>query len=144
MPRRDTIAKSLANRGALIHVDSLEQACALANRIAPEHLELALENAEDWIDHIRHAGAIFLGAWTPEAAGDYVSGPNHVLPTARSARFSSGLSVMDFVKRSTVSQLSPGALSAIGPAAVRLARSEGLSAHARSIEARLETLNRGS
>jgi histidinol dehydrogenase len=92
---------------------------------------------------IRHAGAIFLGHWTPEAIGDYIGGPNHVLPTARSARFSSGLSVMDFVKRTTLARMTPGALSAIGPAAVRLATSESLQAHGLSVQARLDRLNGG-
>ena len=92
---------------------------------------------------IKHAGAIFMGAWTPEAIGDYVGGPNHVLPTARSARFSSGLSVMDFVKRTTVARMTPQALAAIGPAAERLARSEGLQAHGLSVSARLDALNGG-
>ena len=93
---------------------------------------------------IRHAGAIFLGAWTPEAIGDYVGGPNHVLPTARSARFSSGLSVMDFLKRTTIARMTPQAMAAIGPAAERLARSEGLGAHGLSVRARLDRLNAGA
>ena len=123
--------------------EHLAEAVALSDRIAPEHLELCVDDPEALAGQVHHAGAIFLGGWTPEAAGDYVSGPNHVLPTARSARFSSGLSVMDFLKRTTLSRLDPASLAAIGPAAVRLALSEGLSAHARSIEARLATLNRG-
>src|SRR5690606_4605928 len=144
LPRAAIAGASWRDHGTIILTRDLSEAAALSDRIAPEHLELCVDDPDALAAQVRHAGAIFLGAWTPEAAGDYVSGPNHVLPTARSARFSSGLSVMDFVKRSTVSQLLPGALSAIGPAAVRLALSEGLSAHARSIEARLETLNRGS
>lgn len=127
--------------GTLIVVEDLDQAAALSNRIAPEHLELCVADPEALAAKCIHAGAIFLGAHTPEAVGDYVSGPNHVLPTARSARFSSGLSVMDFLKRTTMARLTPGALAAIGPAAVRLAASEGLQAHGASVQARLGTLN---
>ncbi|CAM3149980.1 histidinol dehydrogenase [Paracoccus nototheniae] len=127
--------------GTLIVVRDLAEAAALSNRIAPEHLELCVDDPEGLAAQCIHAGAIFLGAHTPEAVGDYVSGPNHVLPTARSARFSSGLSVMDFVKRTTMARLTPGALAAIGPAAVRLAASEGLQAHGASVQARLGTLN---
>ncbi|QBX34775.1 histidinol dehydrogenase [Paracoccus liaowanqingii] len=127
--------------GTLIVVRDLDEAAALSNRIAPEHLELCVDDPEGLAAKCIHAGAIFLGAHTPEAVGDYVSGPNHVLPTARSARFSSGLSVMDFVKRTTMARLTPGALAAIGPAAVRLAASEGLQAHGASVQARLGTLN---
>ena len=138
MPRRDTIARSLANRGALIHVDSLEQACALANRIAPEHLELALEDAEDWIAHIRHAGAIFVGHWAVEALGDYCAGPNHVLPTMRSARFSSPLGTYDFQKRTSIVHISQAGAQHLGKVASILAHGEGLQAHARSAEMRLK------
>jgi histidinol dehydrogenase len=138
MPRRDTIAKSLAARGALIHVDSLEQACALANRIAPEHLELAMEDAERWIDHIRHAGAIFVGHWAVEALGDYCAGPNHVLPTMRSARFSSPLGVYDFQKRTSIVHISEAGAQHLGKVASILAHGEGLQAHARSAEMRLK------
>ncbi|MFN3277223.1 MAG: histidinol dehydrogenase [Paracoccus hibiscisoli] len=127
--------------GTVIVVDDLDQAAALSNRIAPEHLELCVADPDALAARCIHAGAIFLGAHTPEAVGDYVSGPNHVLPTARSARFSSGLSVMDFLKRTTMARLTPGALAAIGPAAVRLAASEGLQAHGASVQARLGTLN---
>ncbi len=127
--------------GTLIVVDDLDQAATLSNRIAPEHLELCVADPEGLAAKCIHAGAIFLGAHTPEAVGDYVSGPNHVLPTARSARFSSGLSVMDFVKRTTMARMTPGALAAIGPAAVRLAASEGLQAHGASVQARLDVLN---
>ncbi len=137
MPRRETIAASLANRGALIHVESLEQACAIANRIAPEHLELALENAETWIDRIRHAGAIFVGHWAVEALGDYCAGPNHVLPTMRSARFSSPLGVYDFQKRTSIIQISEAGAQTLGNVASILAHGEGLQAHARSAEMRL-------
>ncbi|NMG63976.1 histidinol dehydrogenase [Azoarcus indigens] len=138
MPRLETIAKSLANRGALIHVDSLERACAIANRIAPEHLELAMEKAEDWIDHIRHAGAIFVGHWAVEALGDYCAGPNHVLPTMRSARFSSPLGVYDFQKRTSIVHISEAGAQHLGKIASVLAHGEGLQAHARSAEMRLK------
>ena len=138
MPRRDTIAKSLANRGALIQVDSLEQACAIANRIAPEHLELSLDDAEAWIDHIRHAGAIFVGHWAVEALGDYCAGPNHVLPTMRSARFSSPLGTYDFQKRTSIVNISQAGAQHLGKVASILAHGEGLQAHARSAEMRLK------
>lgn len=139
---RAAIARaSWRDYGTLIVVDDLDQAAALSNRIAPEHLELCVADPEGLAAKCVHAGAIFLGAHTPEAVGDYVSGPNHVLPTARSARFSSGLSVMDFLKRTTMARLTPGALAAIGPAAVRLAASEGLQAHGASVQARLGILN---
>ena len=138
MPRRETIAKSLENRGALIHVDSLEQACTIANRIAPEHLELALEDAEAWIDHIRHAGAIFVGHWAVEALGDYCAGPNHVLPTMRSARFSSPLGTYDFQKRTSIINISQAGAQHLGKVASILAHGEGLQAHARSAEMRLK------
>jgi histidinol dehydrogenase len=127
--------------GTLIVARDLEEAARLSHRIAPEHLELCVADSEALATRCLHAGAIFLGAHTPEAVGDYVSGPNHVLPTARSARFSSGLSVLDFLKRTTMARLTPGALAAIGPAAVRLAASEGLQAHGTSVQARLGTLN---
>ena len=119
----------------------LDEAAALSDRIAPEHLELCVEDADALSAKIKHAGAIFIGQWTPEAIGDYVGGPNHVLPTARSARFSSGLSVLDFLKRTTLAKMTPEALRAIGPAAARLARSESLEAHGLSVLARLERLN---
>ena len=137
MPRRDTIATSLANRGALIHVESLEQACAIANRIAPEHLELAIAEADAWIGHIRHAGAIFVGHWSVEALGDYCAGPNHVLPTMRSARFSSPLGVYDFQKRTSIIHISEAGAQTLGRVASTLAHGEGLQAHARSAELRL-------
>ena len=127
--------------GTVIVVRDLAEAAALSNRIAPEHLELCVADPDGLAAQCIHAGAIFLGAHTPEAVGDYVSGPNHVLPTARSARFSSGLSVLDFLKRTTMARLTPGALAAIGPAAVRLAASEGLQAHGSSVQARLGILN---
>jgi len=138
MPRRETIARSLANRGALIHVESIEQACAIANRIAPEHLELSMEKAEQWVDHIRHAGAIFVGHWAVEALGDYCAGPNHVLPTMRSARFSSPLGVYDFQKRTSIVHISEAGAQHLGKVASILAHGEGLYAHARSAEMRLK------
>ena len=127
--------------GAVITVRDLDEAVALTDRIAPEHLEICVADAEGLSARIRHAGAIFIGAWTPEAIGDYVGGPNHVLPTARSARFSSGLSVMDFLKRTTLAKMTPEALKVIGPAAETLATSESLQAHGLSVRARLDRLN---
>ncbi len=143
LQRRDVAGAAWRDNGAIIIVRDLEQAAALSNRVAPEHLELCVANPEALSDQITHAGAIFLGAWTPEAIGDYVGGPNHVLPTARSARFSSGLSVMDFIKRTTIAKMTPEALAQIGPAAERLAVSESLQAHGLSVRARLDRLNRG-
>lgn len=136
MPRKEIIAASLRNRGALIKVADLNEACAIANRIAPEHLELAIEEAEPWIDRIRHAGAIFVGHSSVEALGDYCAGPNHVLPTMRSARFSSPLGVYDFQKRSSVIHMSVAGASTLSPVAATLAYGEGLQAHARSAEYR--------
>lgn len=141
LERREIAGASWRDYGAVIVVEDLAEAPALANRIAPEHLEIMCAEAEALSHKIRHAGAMFLGAYTPEAIGDYVGGPNHVLPTSGSARFSSGLSVLDFMKRTTVSSVSPAALRAIGPAAATLARSESLEAHALSVERRLEKLN---
>lgn len=141
LERRAIAGPSWRDNGAVIVVQDMEQAAALSNRMAPEHLELCVADPEALSHKITHAGAIFLGAWTPEAIGDYIGGPNHVLPTARSARFSSGLSVMDFVKRTTLAQMTPAALRAIGPAAERLARSESLEAHGLSVRARLDRLN---
>ena len=141
LPRAAVAGASWRDYGTVIITRDLDEAAALSDRIAPEHLELCVDDPEALAQKTRHAGAIFLGGWTPEAVGDYVSGPNHVLPTARSARFSSGLSVMDFLKRTTVARLTPAALAAIGPAAVRLAASEGLSAHGLSVSARLAVLN---
>ncbi|WP_026757514.1 histidinol dehydrogenase [Sediminimonas qiaohouensis] len=143
LERRDIAAASWRDFGAIITVPGLERAADLANRIAPEHLELCVAEAEALSDKIQHAGAIFLGPWTPEAIGDYVGGPNHVLPTSRSARFSSGLSVMDFMKRTTLARMTPAALGAIGPAAETLATSESLQAHGLSVRARLDKLNNG-
>ena len=141
LPRAGIAGASWRDYGTIIVARDLDEAAALSNRIAPEHLELCVDDPEALAAKCVHAGAIFLGAHTPEAVGDYVSGPNHVLPTARSARFSSGLSVMDFLKRTTMARLSPGALAAIGPAAIRLAEAEGLQAHGASVQARLELLN---
>ena len=144
LQRRAIAGASWAQNGAVITVRSLDEAAALSNRIAPEHLELCVANPDALAQKTIHAGAIFLGAWTPEAIGDYVGGPNHVLPTARSARFSSGLSVMDFLKRTTLAKMTPAALAAIGPAAERLAQSESLEAHGLSVRARLDALNGGA
>jgi len=139
MPRREVIRASLANRGALILVRDLEEACDIANRIAPEHLELSVADAERWVDRIRHAGAIFIGRYSSEALGDYCAGPNHVLPTSRTARFSSPLGVYDFQKRSSIVNISRDGARSLGRIAAALAYGEGLSAHARSAELRLET-----
>ncbi|MDT8327270.1 MAG: histidinol dehydrogenase [Roseovarius sp.] len=141
LERREIAGASWRDFGAIILVPDLDHAAALSNRIAPEHLELCVNDPDALSEKITHAGAIFLGAWTPEAIGDYVGGPNHVLPTARSARFSSGLSVMDFVKRTTLAKMTPEALRAIGPAAETLAISESLEAHGLSVRARLDHLN---
>ena len=142
LERRAVAGPSWRDYGAVIAVDDMAQAVELSDRIAPEHLELCVADADGLAAKITHAGAIFIGAWTPEAIGDYVGGPNHVLPTARSARFSSGLSVMDFVKRTTLARMTPDALAAIGPSAERLAISESLEAHGLSVRARLDRLNR--
>ena len=141
LARRAIAGASWRDFGAIITVPSLEVAATLSDRIAPEHLELCVTDPQGLAAQITHAGAIFLGQWTPEAIGDYIGGPNHVLPTARSARFSSGLSVMDFVKRTTLAQMTPDALRAIGPGAERLATSESLEAHGLSVTARLRKLN---
>ena len=138
MPRRDVIAASLAARGALITVRDLDEACAIANRIAPEHMELAVADPDALLPRIRHAGAIFLGHYTSESLGDYCAGPNHVLPTARSARFSSPLGVYDFQKRSSVIAVSAAGAQSLGRIASTLAHGEGLSAHARAAEMRME------
>jgi histidinol dehydrogenase len=138
LDRRDIVARSLANRGALIRVRDLQQACELANRIAPEHLELAVADPEALLGNIRNAGAIFIGHYSSEAIGDYCAGPNHVLPTSRSARFSSPLGVYDFQKRTSVIEVSRAGARTLGAIASTLARGEGLSAHARSAEYRLQ------
>lgn len=142
LERRAIAGPSWRDYGAVIVVPDLTQAAALSDRIAPEHLELCVDDPDTLLDQIKHAGAVFLGHWTPEAIGDYIGGPNHVLPTARSARFSSGLSVLDFMKRTTLAKMTPEALRAIGPAAERLAISESLQAHGLSVRARLDKLNR--
>ena len=138
LPRAEIIAKSLAGRGALIHTRSMEEACALANRIAPEHLEIASREPHPWEPLLRHAGAIFLGAFTSESLGDYCAGPNHVLPTSGTARFSSPLSVYDFQKRTSLIEVSEQGAQNIGRIASVLARGEGLQAHARAAELRLK------
>jgi histidinol dehydrogenase len=141
LDRRAIAGASWAAHGAIISTRDLTEAATLSNRIAPEHLELCVTEPDALSRKITHAGAIFLGQYTPEAIGDYIGGPNHVLPTARSARFSSGLSVLDFLKRTTLAKMTPAALKAIGPAAERLATSESLQAHGLSIRARLDRLN---
>ncbi|MBG6211916.1 histidinol dehydrogenase [Labrenzia sp. EL_126] len=137
LPREQVARASWQDFGAIILVENLEAAMPLANRIAPEHLELAVADPEDLLKKVRNAGAVFLGHYTPEAIGDYVGGSNHVLPTARSARFSSGLSVLEFVKRTSILKCNADNLRALGPAAITLGESEGLSAHARSVSIRL-------
>lgn len=141
LERRAIAGKSWADFGAVITVRNMDEAVTLSDRIAPEHLELCTAGADALAERVTHAGAIFVGSWTPEAIGDYIGGPNHVLPTARSARFSSGLSVMDFIKRTTMARMTPQALAAIGPSAERLAISESLEAHGLSVRARLDRIN---
>jgi histidinol dehydrogenase len=140
-PRRDIIAQSLARRGALIQTADLEEAVAISNRVAPEHLELCVAEPEALLDGIRHAGAIFLGAHSPEVMGDYVAGPSHVLPTYGSARFSSPLGVYDFQKRSSIIQMSGPGSESLARASAVLAHGEGLTAHARAAEVRIEGLD---
>jgi len=140
MPRRGIIAASLNGRGALIHTRDMQQACAIANRIAPEHLEISSRDPHRWEPLIRHAGAIFLGAYASEALGDYCAGPNHVLPTSGTARFSSPLSVYDFQKRSSLIEVSAQGAQTLGRIARELALGEGLHAHAKSAEMRLKEL----
>jgi len=139
MPRQAVIRASLENRGALIQVRDLDEACTIANRIAPEHLELSIAEADVWVEKIHHAGAIFIGPYTSEALGDYCAGPNHVLPTSGSARFSSPLGVYDFQKRSSLIRVSQPAAKTLGRIASTLAKGEGLPAHARSAEYRIES-----
>lgn len=138
MPRHEVIRTSLTDRGALIKVRDLEQACEIANHIAAEHLEISTENPQQWADRIRHAGAMFLGRFSSEALGDYCAGPNHVLPTSRTARFSSPLGVYDFQKRSSMINISEAGAQTLGKVAAELAYGEGLQAHARSAEYRLK------
>jgi len=137
LPRAQIARASWQAHGAILLVADWEEAAVLIDRIAPEHLELALDEADALADRVRHAGAIFLGRHTPEAIGDYIAGPNHVLPTARSARFASGLGVLDFVKRSSLVRCDAASLAALAPAAIRLAEAEGLEAHALSLSIRL-------
>jgi len=141
LERKHIANPSWENYGSVIITSDLTEAAKLSDRLAPEHLELCVEDAEEYSKKIRHAGAIFIGSLTPEAIGDYVGGPNHVLPTARSARFSSGLSVLDFMKRTTLTKMTPESMAAIGPAAEVLAKSESLEAHGLSLRARLNQLN---
>jgi len=137
LPRAEIAGASWRDFGAIIILNKIEEAVELSDQIAPEHLEIAIDEPEALAAKVRNAGAIFLGHYTPEAIGDYVGGPNHVLPTARSARFSSGLNVLDFMKRTTLLKCTPEALRKIGPAAVTLGEAEGLDAHARSVSIRL-------
>lgn len=139
MPRRDVIRASLEGRGGLILTRSMEEACAISNRIAPEHLEISAGEPQRWEPLLRHAGAIFLGAYTSESLGDYCAGPNHVLPTSGTARFSSPLGVYDFQKRSSLIEVSEAGAQVLGPIASELAHGEGLQAHARAAEMRLKT-----
>jgi histidinol dehydrogenase len=138
MPRQKVIRASLEGRGALILTRSIEEACAISNRIAPEHLEISSSDPQRWEPLLRHAGAIFLGAFTSESLGDYCAGPNHVLPTSGTARFSSPLGVYDFVKRSSLIEVSVQGARTLGPVAAELAYGEGLQAHARAAEMRLQ------
>lgn len=140
MPRAEIIAKSLNGRGALIHTRSMEEACAISNRIAPEHLEVSSRDPHRWEPLLKHAGAIFLGAYTSEALGDYCAGPNHVLPTSGTARFSSPLGVYDFQKRSSLIEVSEAGAQTLGRIAAELAYGEGLQAHARAAELRLRSV----
>ena len=140
LERRNIAGPSWENFGVIITVPSLDQAAELSNKLAPEHLELCVLNPKGLIEKITNAGSVFMGHWTPEAVGDYIGGSNHVLPTARSARFSSGLSVMDFLKRTTTTFVSPDALKIIGPHIETLASSEGLEAHGLSVSSRLKKL----
>jgi histidinol dehydrogenase len=137
LPRQEIARASWRDYGAIVRVRDFDEAVPLVDRLAPEHLEIETQDAEALAAKVRNAGAIFLGAHTPEAIGDYVGGPNHVLPTARSARFSSGLGVLDFMKRTTILACTPESLRALGPAAINLGRSEGLEGHARSVAIRL-------
>ena len=140
MPRAEIIAKSLSDRGALIHTRSMEEACEVSNRIAPEHLEVSSRDPHRWEPLLKHAGAIFLGAYTSESLGDYCAGPNHVLPTSGTARFSSPLGVYDFQKRSSLIEVSEAGAQVLGQIAAELAYGEGLQAHARAAELRLHTV----
>jgi len=138
MPRADIIAKSLNGRGALVHTRDMAEACAISNQVAPEHLEIASSEPQRWEPLLKHAGAIFLGGWTSESLGDYCAGPNHVLPTGSTARFSSPLGVYDFQKRSSLIRVSERGAQVLGRVAAELAYGEGLQAHARAAEMRLK------
>jgi len=142
MPRREIIAASLNGRGALICTRNMEEACAISNRIAPEHLEVSSADPHRWEPLLVHAGAIFLGAYTSESLGDYCAGPNHVLPTSGTARFSSPLGVYDFQKRSSIIEVSQAGARVLGPVAAELAYGEGLQAHARAAEMRLDPISK--
>jgi histidinol dehydrogenase len=137
LPRAEIAGASWRAHGAVLLVRDWREAAALVDRLAPEHVELAVAEPEALADRIRHAGAIFLGRWTPEAIGDYIAGPNHVLPTGRSARFASGLGVLDFLKRSSLVRVEEAGFAALARPAIRLAEAEGLDAHARSLSIRL-------
>ena len=139
MPRREVIRASLTNRGGMILVKDMQEACDIANAIAPEHMEISTENPRQWSDQVRHAGAIFLGRYTSESLGDYCAGPNHVLPTSRTARFSSPLGVYDFIKRSSMIEVSEAGAQTLGKVASTLAHGEGLQAHALAAELRLKS-----
>jgi histidinol dehydrogenase len=141
LPKQAIARPSWSDQGAVILVRDLDEAPALVDRLAPEHLELMVEDPDAFAGRIRHAGSIFLGAHTPEVIGDYVGGPNHVLPTSRSARFASGLGVVDFMKRTTLLGCGAEAFAALAPAAARLAHAEGLAGHARAIELRQSVEN---
>jgi len=142
LPREAIARQSWQDNGAIILVGHLEDAAVLVNALAPEHLEIATADPDTLLKDVRHAGAIFMGRHTPEAMGDYIAGPNHVLPTSRTARFSSGLSVLDFVKRTTLLRCEVSTVAKLGPDAIILAEAEGLDAHARSIAARLNPQDR--
>ncbi|HEY1392128.1 MAG TPA: histidinol dehydrogenase, partial [Methylibium sp.] len=143
MPRRDVIRASLEGRGALIHTRSMEEACEISNRIAPEHLEVSSREPQRWEPLLKHAGAIFLGAYTSESLGDYCAGPNHVLPTSGTARFSSPLGVYDFQKRSSLIEVSEAGAQVLGEIAAELAYGEGLQAHAKAAEFRMAKNKKG-
>ena len=138
LPTAKTAKASWEAHGLMVVVDDLAEAPALSDRLAAEHVELMVDEPQPLFDAMRHAGSVFMGRHTPEAVGDYIAGPNHVLPTGRRARFASGLSVLDFMKRTSFIDASAAALAAIGPAAIRLAEAEGLPAHALSISTRLK------
>jgi histidinol dehydrogenase len=137
LPRKEIAAKSWSDNGAIIVVENIDEAIKVSNKFAPEHLELMVDNAKSYLKKIKNAGAVFLGAYTPEAIGDYIAGPSHVLPTSKAAKYSSGLSVFDFLKRTSIAECSLENLKQIGTAARKIAINEGLDGHARSIDYRL-------